>query len=293
MNSKPFWSLAMIAITAVWGWSFVAKQQSLHGMTASALNTWIFTIATLFLAPMAYASLKRLTRRDVLSGIAAGIMLFIAFAFQTSGIGLTTPSNAGFITGLSVVFTPILLFVLYRDRLTGPQWLGAAVALVGLGLLSLTDFALHLGDALILCCALFFAGHIVMLAKLPFSSTPLAFACLQMVTVAVLSGLWSTASGELSVPNDGDTWLILVLLGILGTGLAYFVQTQAQSLMHPQAVALILLFEPVFSGLFGYWLAGDRLTDLNLLGAVLILGGMLVSEFGAFAHGKLKRPARS
>lgn len=281
MSAKQVWSLALIVVTAIWGWCFVAKQQSLQGMSASSLNTWIFIVGACCLGPFAIRKLVELSGRDWISGCLAGAILFVAFSFQTSGIGLTTPSNAGFITGFAVVFTPLLLFLLFKETPTFQQWIGGAVALIGLALLSLNDLSLHLGDALILCCAVFFAAHIVALAKMPFSGTPICFSFVQLVTVGVLSGGWSIASDELVAPMGGDAWLTMFVLAALGTALAYFVQTKAQSVMSAQMVALILLFEPIFSALFGYALAGDRMTATNISGAILIIAGMAFSELGA------------
>jgi drug/metabolite transporter (DMT)-like permease len=293
VSAKQTWSLALIMVTAIWGWCFVAKQQSLQGMSASSLNTWIFFVGASCLGPFAIRDLANLPARDWMFGRLAGAILFVAFSFQTSGIGLTTPSNAGFMTGFAVVFTPLLLFVLFKETPTFQQWAGGAIALIGLALFSLNDLSLHLGDALILCCAVFFAAHIVALAKLPFSGTPVSFCFVQLVTVGVLSGGWSVSSNELVAPMGNDAWLTMLLLAVFGTALAYFVQTSAQSVMSTQMVALILLFEPIFSALFGYALAGDRMTATNISGAVLIIAGMAVSELGAMFKRRKSAPTGS
>lgn len=205
-------------------------------------------------------------------------MLFVAFAFQTTGIQLTSPSNAGFITGLAVVFTPLILYFVSGEKTSSLQLVGAVIALVGLALLSVRGFEFHVGDVLILVCAVFFAAHIVVLSKGRFSGSPLAFAVIRLFTVGVLSLAWSVGAGEFTVPADVDSQVIVVLLAVLSTALAYAVQTKAQTVIPAQKVALILLAEPVFGGVFGYFLTGDRLTSVNLLGAALIVFGMLISE---------------
>jgi drug/metabolite transporter (DMT)-like permease len=277
VNRSKFWSLALLVVTGVWGWSFVAKHD-IQGMAASSLNTWLFLLGGASLLPFAFSSLVKIGRKDLLVGVAAGVVLFVAFAFQTTGIQITTPSNAGFITGLAVVFTPLILYFVTGEKTSSLQLAGAVIALAGLALLSARGFEFHTGDLLILLCAVFFAAHIVVLSKGRFSGSPLAFAVIQLFTVGVLSLFWSVAAGEFTLPADRVSQVIVGLLAILSTGLAYAVQTKAQTMIPAQKIALILLAEPVFSGLFGYFLAGDRLTSINLLGAALIILGMFVSE---------------
>ncbi|WP_081669628.1 DMT family transporter [Pseudomonas taiwanensis] len=277
MNRSTFWSFALVVVTAIWGWSFVAKHD-LQGIAASCLNSWLFLLGGGSLLPFAFSSLLRIGRKDWLVGVAAGVVLFVAFAFQTTGIQLTSPSNAGFITGLAVVFTPLILYFVSGEKTSSLQLVGAVIALVGLALLSVRGFEFHVGDVLILVCAVFFAAHIVVLSKGRFSGSPLAFAVIQLFTVGVLSLAWSVGAGEFTVPADVDSQMIVVLLAVLSTALAYAVQTKAQTVIPAQKVALILLAEPVFGGVFGYFLAGDRLTSVNLLGAALIVFGMLISE---------------
>lgn len=293
MNWSKFWSLALVVVTAIWGWSFVAKHD-LQGMAASCLNSWLFLLGGASLLPFAFKSLLRIGRKDWLVGLVAGVVLYVAFAFQTTGIQLTSPSNAGFITGLAVVFTPLILYFVSGEKTSSLQLVGAVIALVGLALLSAREFEFHVGDLLILVCAVFFAAHIVVLSKGRSSDSALALAVIQLFTVGVLSLAWSVGAGEFSIPADVGSQMVVVLLAVLSTALAYAVQTKAQTVIPAQKVALILLAEPVFGGVFGYFLAGDRLTNVNLLGAVLIVFGMLISELGSAIQLKLlKFRARS
>lgn len=265
-------------VTAIWGWSFVAKQQAMHGIHPSAMNACVFILGALALLPFAWRELRRLSGRDWLSGLFAGTVLFIAFAFQTSGLKYTTPSNAGFITGMCVVLTPILLFLIARERPSAPQMVGCLLAVIGLGMLSLSDFTVHAGDALVFGCAIFFALHIVVLSRTTFSGSSMLLTFIQLVTVGVLSLVWSLGAGEFSVPAGGGSLGTLVAIALAGTALAFYIQTRAQSVLPAQKVALLLVCEPVFSGIFGYLLAGDRFTTVNLVGAGLILAGMIGSE---------------
>ncbi len=134
MYRSKFWAFTLVLVTAIWGWSFVAKH-NFEGMAASCLNSWLFLLGGASLLPFALNSLLRIGRKDWLVGVAAGGVLFVAFAFQTTGIQLTSPSNAGFITGLAVVFTPLILYFVSGEKTSALQLAGAVIALAGLGLL--------------------------------------------------------------------------------------------------------------------------------------------------------------
>lgn len=278
MSQRTAWALAMLAVTAVWGWSFVAKHDTLASMPASALNSWMFGLAALVLLPFSLGSLRTLNTRDWLGAGFAGVVLFAAFALQTSGTAYTTPSNAGFITGLCTVFTPLILFLLGRGRPSAKQFSGTAIAVLGLGLLSLDGLALHYGDLLVLGCAVGFAVHIVVVSTFTRPAAASGSAFLQMAVVAALSLIWSLGSGELALPESASTLATIVTLAVFGTAVAYAIQTRAQTRLAPETVALILICEPIFAGLFGYLLAGDRLAPERLAGAGLILAGIAIAE---------------
>jgi drug/metabolite transporter (DMT)-like permease len=159
------------------------------------------------------------------------------------------------------------------------QALGAAMAAVGLALLTISDLSVHIGDVLVLGCAVFTALHIVILSKVSKNHDAEVLAFIQVVVVGVLSLVWSIATGEFSTPHTSQALTTIVVLGIGGTAVGYFVQTKAQVESPPSRIALILVLEPVFRGLFGYLLGGDRLSVINLSGAVLIIVAMVVTEF--------------
>jgi drug/metabolite transporter (DMT)-like permease len=204
--------------------------------------------------------------------------LFLAFSFQTVGIAYTTASNSSFITGLAVVFTPFLAWILLKLKPNWQQILSALIAAIGLGFLTIKDLSLHQGDLLVLCCALFMGLHIIILTKVSKNHDAEVLAFIQVTVVAILSLIWSSGMGKMSVPNNHQAITTLLILGIAGTSVAYYVQTKAQIASSPSTIALILVLEPLFGGLFGYLLGGDRLTMANMFGAGLIIIAMLFAE---------------
>lgn len=278
MKKEKVWVFALMAVTVLWGWSFSAIHQALLELRAPVFNAYRFIVGAVVILPFVAKKLGHSTRLDWLAGGLAGVVLFLAFSLQTAGIAYTTASNAAFITGLAVVFTPFLAKVLLKQNPKRQQIIGAALAAIGLALLTINDFSVHGGDALILACAVFIALHIIVLAKVSKNHDAALLAFIQVLVVALLSFLWALSSKQLSLPHASQTYSTIVIMGVVGTAIAYFVQTKAQVLTSPNKIALIIVLEPVFGGLFGYVLAGDRLTTINIMGAVLIIIAMVVAE---------------
>ncbi|WP_394832991.1 DMT family transporter [Pendulispora rubella] len=272
------WEMALICVTAVWGWTFVTVHDAIAVFPVSTFLSYRFTMAALLMGAALLPTLRRLTRQELLGGIGAGTALFAGYALQTAGLGSTTPSNASFITGLAVVFTPLLAFLLFRFRPHRKQIWGACLAAVGLGLLTMQGLAVHRGDALVLGCAIAFALHILVLSRVSPGAHPGRLTFVQLATVGLLGTIWAVGADEVVRPQGTQVWLALLVTAVVASSLAYFVQTKAQATTPPNRVALILTLEPVFGGVFGYWLAGDRLTRTNLVGAVLILAAIVVTE---------------
>lgn len=278
MNSAKFWCLSLVLVTALWGWSFVAIHTALQELSASSLNAYRFLFGSVVMTPFVFKALRAIPFKALLQAAAAGVVLFLAFTFQTSGIAYTSASNVSFITGLAVVFTPAFSFLLLNDTPNKRQAAGAVLATAGLGLLTLRELSVHLGDLLVLVCAVFTALHIVLLSKYSKHIDPLPLAYIQVLVVGMLSLLWSELEGTFTPIKTLGVFWALIIIGVLGTALAYYVQTQAQVEAKASTIALILVLEPVFGGFFGYLIGGDRLTGANVVGACLILLGMLATE---------------
>ncbi|UFH51225.1 DMT family transporter [Pseudomonas sp. KNUC1026] len=265
-------------VTALWGWSFVAIHSALQEISASSLNAYRFIFGSIAMTPFVSGALRKVPILAILQSAGVGFILFLAFTFQTSGLAYTSASNASFITGLAVVFTPVFSYLLFGEVPNKRQAAGAVLATLGLGLLTLKEFSTHIGDLLVLVCAIFTALHVVLLSKYSKNVDPLPLAYVQVLVVGLLSLAWSFLEGTLAPVRTTGVFLSLIVIGVLGTAVAYYVQTRAQVGAKASTIALILVFEPVFGGIFGYLIGGDRLTETNVVGACLILVGMVVTE---------------
>jgi drug/metabolite transporter (DMT)-like permease len=270
---------ALVAIAAVWGLTFVMVQDAIELLPTMAFLGYRFVPAALLVALVFRRRLRELSAEGWRAGALMGAFLTAGYICQTLGLEETTASNAGFITGLFVVFTPLLGAILLRERITGVAWAAAAVSALGLYLLSGAggDFELR-GDGLVLLCALSFAAHILVTGRAVRDHDVGALLVVQLaVCGAVCLGIAAVA-GDLEPPEGSTVWSALIVTSLVASALGFFVQTFAQQHAPPARTALILASEPAFAGLFGYLLAEERLSAAGWLGAALILAAILAVE---------------
>jgi len=263
------WELALIGIAVIWGATFTVVKDAVERMPPFLFLGLRFALATGVLAIV--GAFKGLTKQEARAGAITGLALFAGYAFQTVGLQYTTASNAGFITGMFVVFTPVLGAIVFRRLPSTAAGLGVILATGGLVLLAMpSGFHLRRGDALEVMTAITFAVHILLINHFGRNIPALRFAAVQIATAGALSLIWS-GLGEHHVGHpDAGTWLGIVVTGVFATALAFLVQTRAQQEIPPTRTAVILTAEPVFAGIFGYLVAGDRLGARGDVGAVQI-----------------------
>jgi drug/metabolite transporter (DMT)-like permease len=211
----------------------------------------------------------------VRAGLWCGVALTAGYLLQTVGLQYTSTSNSAFLTGLFVVFTPLLAAGLAR-RPPGPGALaGVGLATAGLFLLTGARVTLSAGDALTLGCALFFAAHIVVLGEVADRFHPVHLNAVQLVVVAVGAALALPVTGVGHV--TAAALAAAAFTGVAASGLAFTLQLFGQRHVGPTGSALLLSLEPVFAGMFGY-AAGERLGSGGFIGASLILAGVMVAQ---------------
>jgi drug/metabolite transporter (DMT)-like permease len=270
----------MVAVTAVWGSTFVLVRDAVAQIPPFAFIAYRFLAAAVLLAALRPRLAAVAGTPELAAGAVAGLALFAGYGFQTVGLQYTTASNAGFITGLSVVLTPLLAGLVLRQSPGRWPVAGALLAAVGLGLLSLQALEVRRGDALVLGCAVAFATHILLLGRYAPQLSTYRLAVVQMATAGLCGLAWAGVAGDLVVPGSAEVWVALAITSVAASAAAFLIQTRAQREVSPTRTAVIFTMEPVFAGLFGFLLAGERLSGRGWLGAGLILAGMLVAELG-------------
>jgi drug/metabolite transporter (DMT)-like permease len=271
--------LALVFIAGVWGLTFTMVQDAIAELPTMAFLAYRFALATAIVAVVFRRRVGSLTREGWRAGLMMGAFLTAGYTFQTLGLERTTPSDAGFITGLFVVLTPILGALFLRQRISAPAWGAAAVSAVGLYLLSgaAGHFTLR-GDGLVLLGALAFSAHILATGRAAGRFDVGALLVVQLGVATVVCFALAVATGRLEAPHGAKVWSALLVTAVVASALGFFVQTYAQQHASPARTALILASEPAFAGLFGWLLAGDRLSAVAWAGAGLITAAIVAVE---------------
>lgn len=275
--------LALVAVTAVWGVTFVQVKDALAVYPLLAFLAVRYVIATGVLGVVGARRVASLGRGGVLAGVVLGTLLCLGIGLQTAGLERTTVSSTGFITGLYVVLTPLFGLALFRTRVGGGVWLGVALSLAGLAMLSGVHVGSTAGDALVLASTSAQALQIVMVERYARRYDAVALTLVEMATCAVAFLVLAAALGDLGVPRGRTVWAALLVTAVFASALAYLIQVWAQRRLSAARIALVFALETVFAGLFGYLLADDRLGWLGWGGCALIFAGIVLSEPAAAA----------
>jgi drug/metabolite transporter (DMT)-like permease len=270
--------LALVAVTAIWGYTFVPVQKALDAYPLFAFLAVRFAISGVALAPFAWAPLRALPRSGWVAGLVAGAFLAAAYAFQTAGLELTTVASTGFITGLYVVFTPILALALFRTRVPAAAWGGVGLSLVGLALISGIPGGSVVGNLLVLANAVAQSFQITAMERFAPRYDARALTFLQMTVSCVAFVAIAVAAGQLEMPDDAQTWYALVVTGLFAGALGYLVATWVQSRATAARTALVFTLEAPFAALFGVLLLSESLGWAGWLGCAVMLAGIVLSE---------------
>jgi len=270
--------LGLLAVTAVWGVTFVQVKDAVAIYPLFAFLTVRFALASATLAPVAAGRLRGLGKDGLRAGAILGILLAAGFALQTAGLERTTVSSTGVITGLYVLLTPLFALALFRVRIPRQVWGGVALALVGLALLSGVEAGSSTGDLLVLASTAAQALQIVMVERYANRFDAVALAFLQTAVAFALFLAIAVALGDLSMPRGLTVWSALIVTAVFASAFAYLIQIWAQRRISATRIALIFSLETVWAGLFGYLLAGDRLGWLGWSGCALIFAGIVLAE---------------
>lgn len=276
-------------VALVWGATFVIVQNAIATLPPLTFNGIRFLLASafllLFLLLFYRGQLRQMSGKLVISGIILGIWLFSGYAFQTIGLLYTSSSKAGFITGLSVVLVPVFALLILKQKLKVPAVIGITLATVGLYLLTLGDaLNVNKGDALVFVGAVSFAFQIIFTGRYAPHFPSLALACIQILTVGILSGAsafffedWQTTLTWEALTSPVIYWALLVT-AVPATALAFLAQTECQRFTTATRVALIFAMEPVFAAVTAYLFNEEILGGRALTGCLFIFIGMILAE---------------
>lgn len=263
----------MISIAAIWGSSFVVMKDSLERQNVFSFLSSRFILAALLMFLYKPGVFRRLTKKFITRGIIAGILLGSGYIFQTYGLTKTTVSNTGFITGLYLVFTPLISLLILKRHVLKIQWLAVLIATIGLFLISYNGVTIGVGEILVLISAIIYGAHFVALGEWSDGRNTYALTLIQIVTVAVLTSIFAFRDGFQIAP-DSTVWLAIIYTAFFATFLGFLVQTKAQSIMSATVASVLLATETPFAVFFGLYFHDDPLTLRIITGGLLVMVAM-------------------
>lgn len=300
MNARILKANTLLLLTAaIWGFAFVAQRVGMEHVGPLTFNGIRFALGALALVPLirrmdrtrGESSTKTSTTTLLWGGLLLGLALFAGASLQQMGLAApmladwgvepSTAGKAGFITGLYVVFVPILGLLFHQKTGLG-TWAGAAFAVAGMYLLSVTgDLSMAFGDLLVLVSAFFWAIHVLIVGRLSpgmDAVDAVKLSSVQFAACSVLSLAGAFLTEEI-IPADVLAAAVPILYGgLMSVGVAYTLQVVAQRDANASHAAIILSLEAVFAAVGGWMLLDEILGLRALAGCTLMLVGMLISQ---------------
>ncbi len=288
MNSSTARANLLLLLTAIiWGAAFVAQRVGMDHMGPLTFNGVRFALGAVALLPLISWLDKRRTVAPppfpalLKGGVLMGLALFLGAWLQQFGLCYTTAGKAGFITGLYVVFVPLIGIFLGQRYGTG-TWAGAGLAIAGMYLLSVTEsFTMDKGDALVLLSAVFWGVHVLLVGRLTQgikTVDAVRLAAIQFATCSAISLAGAAATEDITLAGLRDGLIPILYGGLMSVGVAYTLQVVAQRDARPAPAAIILSLEAVFAALTGWLMLGETLTIQAFIGCTLMLVGMIWSQ---------------
>jgi len=267
---------ALLSVAAVWGLAFVVMKDAIERQTVNNFLVSRFVVAVLVMILIRPQCLKLINKDLLTRGSLAGLFLGAGYILQTLGLARTGAAITGFITGLYIVFTPLLASLILKARITKLTWICVGIATVGLALLSLQGWSIGTGELLVLGSAFAFGAHIIALGKWSGGRDAYALTVVQLSVCGVMAGVASIFEGGYQIPPDGGVWATVIFTAVFATAIAFVVQTWSQAHMGTTKVAVILTMEVVFAAFFAIIFGGETLTLQKALGGILVLVAMFV-----------------
>lgn len=279
MKKTSWAAIAMLAVAITWGAAFVLMKDAIQDQPFYDFLATRFTLAVLVMIAFRPKVLKAIDGPTLKHGVVLGTLLAGGYITQTIGLELTTAAITGFITGLYVVLTPLIGWLMFGNKINKQLVIGIALAFIALGFLTLNGFAIDVNQLWVVLCAILFAGHIVGLSVWSPGKDVYALTLVQLALVAIYSWAGALMDGSYDAPVNGDGWFAIVFTAVFSTAVAFLVQTWAQSIMDPSRVAIFLTTEVLWTAVIAVLVGQEVLGLKTVLGGALMVAAMLVVEW--------------
>lgn len=273
MRTKILLYLGLLATTAIWGSSFLVMKDSLERQDVNSFLASRFVLASLIMFAFKPKSFSGLNSVFIKRAVLTGVLATGGFISQTFGLTLTTVSNTGFITGLYLVFTPLIAWLLLKHRITRAQWSAVLVATIGLYLIAYNGISVGIGEILVLISAILFAAQIVAIGELSDGKNSYSLTLIQITVAAVVFSVLALIGGY-QAPPDSSVWVAVIFTAVFATFFGFLIQVKAQAVMSATVAGVLLAMETPFALFFGLYFDNDPFTLRIMSGGTLVMLAM-------------------
>ncbi len=273
--------LLLVTVAMAWGVTFLMVQDAIASVPVFSFLFYRFAFATILMIILSYNRFKNMTKETIVSGVLLGLALFGGYSTQTYALVYVSSTIVAFLTGLFVVFVPLLSFVFLKETIKRNVILASAVSLSGLYLLTMSGtLSFGIGEILGSACAFFIALHLIMTGKLSKELDIFLVVLIQFAVVTLLSLLISLTFEEVTINISFDYVFIKAILvtSIIATVYGFLIQTFMQQHISSSKTAIILILEPLSAAFYGVYVGGETLLAIQILGAGLIILATVLAE---------------
>lgn len=279
ISQKQQGILLLVIGTIFWGMTFVFIKEAVETLNVASFLFYRFALAALSLAIVFYKRLAKINVDVIYKGVLLSIPLCIGFVTQTIGVKYTTASNAGFITGLSVVIVPLIVSMMDRVWPNRATVIAVVLSTAGLALITLNEsLSLNVGDWWVFACAFAFAVYVYMVSRESGKHDSILLTLVQLVVVAIFAFVLGVSSEGISIPSSYIEWQGIAFCALLATTFMYTVQNHYQQFLTATSTAIIFSLEPLFAAITAFIVLQEEITSKIVVGGLLILSGMIICE---------------
>ncbi len=272
MQENHKYNICMFIATIFFGMTYVLTKICLNYSTELHIISFRFLIAFVISLIFLQRKIFPIKIKEILYSLILSVLLFMVFITMTIGVKYTTVTNTSFLISLSVIFIPFFSWIFNKEKPKKSIFIVLIIALIGIMLLTLDkNLEFHIGDILCLICSLLFSFHVLITERFVKNNNPITLGVLQFGGVALLSFLVQYPIEKFTLPKNEKFWISLMILSVFCTALAYIIQTVSQKKLSSTLIGLILSLEPIFSGIFGYFILNEYLSPQQYIGAFLLL----------------------
>lgn len=272
--------IALIGVGFTWGAAFVLMKDAIEQQPYMDFLATRFTIAALAMILLRPLVALKMQAGDLKYGALIGVVLAFGYITQTIGLELTTAATSGFLTGLYVVFTPLIAWLFVKYKISGRVAIGVLFSIIGLAVFSgaAQSVEFQVGQIWLVVCAVLYAIHILLLGKYGKGRNSYRFAMLQIAAVALVTWGFAIVDGYQPPPNF-EVWFAILFTALLSTVMAFWIQTWAQTLLDPSRVALLITSEVIWTAVLAIGMGQEPLTLAIVVGGGMMLTAMLIVEW--------------